>query len=261
MEPTYGDYDRSAVPKIDALKDALAEIESSDSRQERADLLADLFLNGHEGSSGYLTFGNNKIAKNVGIFNLNSATDCPNADSTEDDQAETGVCQVPWESCYAHKAENIYNAALPKRRRQEYLWDHIDAHTFADALIRVKERKRSAFDFLRLSQSGDFRHRGDIVKANTIAKVVSGELEVYTYSASHKLDWSLATHFTVNQSNGLADYGHRRFTALPEGADLPDGMVWCPFDISDKEGDDRPQCGECRLCINEEGPDVAIELH
>jgi|APHM01.1.fsa_nt_gi hypothetical protein len=261
MEPTRGNYCRNDVKNIDELRDALREIEAAESAEERAELLSDILMNGHDGSGGYLTFGNNKIAKNTAIFNMNSATDCPNADSTESDQSEVGACQVPWESCYAHKAENIYPNALPKRRRQEYLWDHIDAQTFAEALLRVKERKRSSFDFLRLSESGDFRHRGDIVKANTIAKMIAPEIDVYTYSASHKLDWSESEHFTVNQSNALADYGDREFTALPEGADLPDNTVWCAFDISEKEGDDRPKCGECRLCINEEGPNVAIQIH
>jgi hypothetical protein len=90
------------------------------------------------------------------------------------------------------------------------------------------------------------------------------DVDVYTYSASDYLDWSEATDFTVNRSNDFSEYGDRRFFALDADADLPDGAVWCPFDLADKRGmdtDDRPKCGECRLCINSEGPDVAIPLH
>lgn len=258
MQPTRGDYDRSNVAGIDALKREIVAINDADTRAERAEILADVLLQGHDGSAGYLTFGNMKISKNTGIFNMNSATDCPNAATSEDNQSETGVCQVPWKSCYAHKAENTYANALTKRRRQELLWDHMDAQTFADALLRVKERKRAPFENLRFSEAGDFRHNGDIYKVNEIARRVAGEINVYTYSASHKLSgWDDATHFTVNQSNGLADYGDRRFTALPKEAELPEGMVWCAYDVSDGE----KQCGDCMICVNKKGPDVAIRQH
>lgn len=244
MEPTRGDYDIESVDGIDTLRERMRE---ADSIRDWSFILSD-----------YISWGNNKIANHVAIFNMNSATDCPNADSTESDQSETGVCQVPWESCYAHKAENIYPNTLPYRRRQEYLWDCLDADTWARAFLSIVERKRNPVTAVRFSEAGDFRHRGDIVKVNRIAEILSqAGIDTYTYSASHKLDWSESEHFTVNQSNGLADYGDRRFTALPEGSDLPDGMVWCPYDLTDGER----KCGDCRLCINPEGPDVAIELH
>lgn len=257
MEPTYGTYDIDTVDGISELKASLREIENAPDMETRVSLLSDLLFSGHKGSSGYLTFGNTKVAKNTGIFNMNAATDCPNADSSEDNQTDTGVCQVPWDDCYAHKSEKTYPNALPKRRRQEYLWDNMDPVTFAKALRDIKDRKTSPFDHLRVSEAGDFRNRRDILKVNEIARQLEGEINVYTYSASHKLDWSEAEHFTVNQSNGLADYGDRRFTAIPKGADLPDDMVWCAYDVSDGE----KKCGDCMLCINEEGPDVAIELH
>ncbi len=264
MEPTHGDYDITDVPNFDNLQTAIRQMYDSSDPVEK---LADLFMNGHEGVGGYLTFGNNKIAKNTGIFNMNSATDCPNADSDEDNQTETGVCQVPWKSCYAHKAENIYKHALPKRRLQEYLWDTVDAVTFAKALIRVKERKRSSFEYLRLSESGDFRHRGDIIKADRIAQILSGHIKVYTYSASHKLDWSEAEHFVVNQSNNLADYGDRLFSAVTDAEAIPDDAIFCPFEAAKVNGvdtDNRPKCGECTQCIEpetEQPRDVFITVH
>lgn len=264
MEPTRGDYDITEVEDFEHLLAALKEMNASD---DPAGKVADLLMNGHEGVGGYLTFGNNKVAKNTGIFNMNSATDCPNAQSDENNQSETGVCQVPWESCYAHKAENIYPNALKKRRLQEYLWDNIDADTFAEALLRVKSRKRSAFDYLRVSESGDFRHRGDVVKWDRIAQLVGDEIGVYTYSASHKIDWSAVEHFTVNQSNNLAEYGDRLFSAVLEAEDVPDDAIFCPFEAAAKNGvdtDDRPKCGECTACIepSESQPrDVYITIH
>jgi len=201
--------------------------------------------------SDYIQFGNNKIAKSVAIFNMNAASDCPNRESEN--------CQVPWESCYAGKAERQYPQVLPYRRRQEYLWDCMTADMFAEAFAELVSRKRNDVTAIRFSEAGDFRNDADIIKVNRIAELV--DVDVYTYSASDYLNWSHADSFTVNQSNDFREYGNRRFTAIPKGSELPDGMVWCPFDYSDKSGDDRPKCGECRLCINPEGPDVAIELH
>jgi len=261
MEPTKGSFDWSTVDAIETLREHIKQMNESD---DPVGIVADLLMNGHESSAGYLTFGNNKIADNTGIFNLNSATDCPNAKTQEDGESETGLCQVPWKDCYAHKAENIYKDALDSRRRQQYLWDNVDAVTFAKALLRVKERKRSSFEHLRFSESGDFRHESDIIKAERIARLVEGHINVYTYSASHKLDWSFTEQMTVNQSNNLADYGDRLFTAVAEQEDAPDGTVICPFEKAKAEGvetDERPKCGECQLCINSEGPDVAVLLH
>jgi hypothetical protein len=90
------------------------------------------------------------------------------------------------------------------------------------------------------------------------------DTDVYTYSASHKLDWSEAEHFTVNQCNNQADYGARLFSAVPEPKDVPEDAVTCPFELARSKGvdtDERPKCGDCRLCIDESGPDVYVLLH
>lgn len=265
MEPTHGDYQIAQVDGIEALT---AEIKRMYNSDNPVDILADLLMNGHSGTSGYLTFGNNKVADNTGIFNMNSATDCPNADSDEDNPTDTGVCQVPWKSCYAHKSENVYPDALKKRRLQEYLWDNVSPEWFGKALLQVKDRKRSAFKHLRVSESGDFRHNGDIRAWDKVAEIVSPEINVYTYSASHKLSaWNTVEHFTVNQSNSLAEYGDREFNAVAEVDDIPDDAIACPFEVAKKNGvetDKRPKCGECEACIkpeNEQEKDVYITIH
>jgi hypothetical protein len=266
MEPTRGNFTMSDVSYFNRLDKSLRAM-SRMNHERQVEALSDILMNGHKGRSEYMTFGNNKIASNTGIFNINSATDCPNADSTEDDQSETGVCQVPWKSCYAHKAENIYPNSLGSRRLQQHLWDSVDAVTFAEALLRVKERKRSDFTYLRINESGDFRDRSDIIKLDRIAEIVSPEIDVYTYSASHKLDWSYAEHFTVNQSNNLADYGDRLFSAVPTESDIPEDAIMCPFEAAKNNGvetDNRPKCGECEACIkpeSEQPRSVYITIH
>jgi len=238
MEPTEGEYDHTAVEGMDTLINRMDEAETI---EEWSFILSD-----------YISFGNNKIAKSTAIFNMNSATDCPNADSEE--------CQVPWSDCYAHKAENQYPAVLPYRRRQEYLWDCLDAHSFAKAFEALVDRKRNSVDSIRFSEAGDFRHRGDIVKVNRIAELV--DVDVYTYSASSYLDWSEAQHFTVNQSNDFADYGDRLYSAVPTAEDIPDDGVHCPHDYQKSQGVDEPiKCGSCRACIDKDAGDVYITLH
>jgi len=268
MEPTHGDYDTTSVEGFSALLDSVKEMYESD---DPAGVLADLLLNGHDGVSGYLTFGNNKVSKATGIFNMNSATDCPNADTSESNPSRTGVCQVPFSGkngCYAHKSENVYPDALKKRRLQEYLWDCCNPDIFAEALLRVKSRKRSPFKHLRVSESGDFRHNGDIKAWERIAEMVSDKINIYTYSASSALTaWDTVENFTVNQSNALADYGDREFNAVPDVSDIPDDAIACPFEIAKDNGvdtDDRPKCGDCTHCIqpSEEQPrDVYVLLH
>jgi len=264
MEPTHGDYDITSVENFSELKASIQRMNESD---DPVGVLADLLLQGHEGVGGYLTFGNNKVSKNTGIFNMNSATDCPNAGTSKDNQSETGVCQVRFSECYAHVSEQVYPNALKKRRLQEYLWDNVDAHTFAKALLRVKDRKRLPFDHLRVSESGDFRHRGDIIKWDRIAELLDGEINCFTYSASHLLDWCEAEHITVNQSNSLADYGDREFNAVSDVSEIPEDAIACPFEVAKANGvetDNRPKCGECEHCITPEEKqprDVYVLLH
>lgn len=264
-EPTRGNYDTEAVDSIDTLRSEIKRMYESD---DPAGILADLLLNGHDGVSGYITFGNNKVAKNTGIFNMNSATDCPNGGTTKNDQSETGLCQVEFSECYAHKSENVYPDALKKRRLQEYLWDCVNPELFAEALLNVKSRKRSPFKHLRVSESGDFRHNGDIRAWDRIAELVGDSINVYTYSASHKLSaWDTVEHFTVNQSNNLADYGDRQFSAVADAENIPDDAIFCPFEAASQNGvsgDERPKCGECEACIkpeSEQKRDVFITIH
>lgn len=228
--------------EVQGLEDLTERIRSAETIEDWSRILRD-----------HLRWGNTKIADSVAIFNLNAAHDCPNL--------ATDNCQVDPDECYAVHSEKAFPNALSFRRRQEYLWDHLDAQTFAEAFEEVLERKRKPVDAFRVNQSGDVRHRGDIVKLDRIAGLVS--VLVYLYSASDYLDWDGVEHLTVNQSNAFADYGHRHFTALPHGVDsedvewLDDNAVQCPYDAHDK----RIKCGECRLCINPDGPDVYIRLH
>jgi hypothetical protein len=242
-------YDIESVDGIDHLRERMAD--AGDSVKAWSFILSD-----------YISGGNTKITNTTAIFNMNSAHDCPNYGTLESGESETGLCQVPKDSCYAAKAEDIYGTPLAYRRRQEYLWDCMPAELWAKAFKCLNSRKRKPFDSIRFSEAGDFRSDADIIRVNRIAELM--DIPVYTYSASHKLNWDLAKEFTVNASNGLAEYGNRRFMALSDGDELPDDAVWCPNSVQQKNGvpaEERIKCGECRLCINPKGPDIGIHIH
>jgi hypothetical protein len=237
----YERYDIDNVSGIDELRERM---ENANSVRDWSFILKD-----------HISIGNTKINKQTAIFNMASAHDCVNRESEN--------CQVPWEDCYAGKAERTYGKdTLPYRRRQEYIWDCMNPELFAKAFQSLNSRKRNTFTSLRINESGDFRTNGDIVRLNQVAKIL--DVDVYTYSASNYLNWDLATDFTINASNDLEEYGDRRFMAVPEGAELPDDTVWCPYSLQQNNGvpeEDRHKCGDCKLCINEDGPNVAVELH
>lgn len=213
--------------------------------------------------SDHLSFGNSKISKNTAIFNFNSAHDCPNRETQEHGESETGLCQVSFSQCYAQKAETQYGNPLDYRRRQQILWDHIDADTFAQAFKAVVDRKRNDVDSLRFSEAGDFRHNRDIYKADRVAELLEAyDIDVYTYSSSYKLSaWSDVEHFTVMESVTKASYGDASYDAFATVEDIPESYVHCPHDYQKKQGSDDPvKCGSCELCLNG-NVDVAITLH
>lgn len=205
----------------------------------------------------HIKVGNHKIAKNVAIFNICAASDCPNID--------TERCQVPKEACYAHRDEKTYHGSdgrgpLSYRRRQEYIWDCLDAETFAEAFTLWMDRKTSDTDieYIRLNESGDIRHRGDILKLEHIARILEPDVSIYVYTASNHLEWDILDErtFVVNASNDLMrQYADNRFGVVSEYTD-EDGIV-CPFDASDQEY----KCGDCQLCMTKHGQDIQIEIH
>lgn len=203
---------------------------------------------------------NRKIADTYLIFNFGSATECPNG--------ETDNCQVDFEDCYARQSELLYKEAIQYRRKQGFVRDCLDADTFGKAVSRAISRKRKPVEGMRLSQAGDFGSDGDILWANRVTEILKEDhdMDVYTYSASDYLNWELREGFTLNASNpwfeGEED---RRFMAFMEPEDIPEDVVLCPNDrdkrVLGKSSEEAIKCGECRLCIDPEGPDVGILMH
>lgn len=231
------DFDVSQVNGIEQLRQDIRDAEYAVRRvEEWSYLLGD-----------YLSYGNKKIADSVAIFNVGAAHDCPNLG--------TKYCQVDEEDCYAVRSENNYPQPLDYRRRQEIIWAHLDAGTFAKAFRKHYERKRTEVSAIRLNESGDFNSRHDLLKADEIARRLSDIVDVYTYSASAWLPWEEADNLVVNRSNDLVEFGARRFEVVDSVEDIPEGGIRCPHDQSDGE----IKCGECRLCIDTDAPNVYVK--
>lgn len=230
---------------VDGMDELLARMEDCETVRDWSFLLND-----------YIQWGNNtKVGKRVAIFNLGAAHDCPNR--------WTERCQVDGDECYAVVDEKIYDYVLAYFRRQEFLWDCLDADTWAEAFLAIVDRKYlDGPFFVKFSQAGDVRHQGDIVKMDRIAERVGHHgISVFTYSASSHLDWSEAEHVVVNRSNDLADYGDQRYVAVESESDISDDAVHCPFDRQKRRGvpqEERIKCGECRACIDRKAPDVGV---
>lgn len=194
----------------------------------------------------YLSFGNAKLNDNIVIFNMGPAHDCPNL--------STGHCQVSENECYAMKAEKMYNQPLPYRRRQHFLWQSLDVETFAKAFEMVLERKRNEVDILRLNESGDLRHQGDVTRVNRLAELL--DIPVYLYTASDYLDFSDANEVIINASNSDVADADQRYDVVDSKEEIPDDGFYCPASETDKE----VTCGDCLACMTQGGSDEIYEV-
>jgi hypothetical protein len=197
----------------------------------------------------HCSYGNKKLDDTICIFNMGTATDCPNI-GTEN-------CQVAADRCYAQVNEDGYPDAGPLsyRRRQAIIWSHLDPVTWAKAWREHNKRRRNPTTAIRFNESGDFRTEHDIYRVEIIARQLSDLVDVFTYSASDYLDWSFHESFTLNRSNDRADFGDRRFEVVDSVSAIPEGALRCPHDHSGGE----INCGSCRICLNSAAPDVYVK--
>jgi hypothetical protein len=145
--------------------------------------------------------GNLKVGKDTIIMNITPATDCMSR--------RLGLCQVPPNACYALRAEKQYPSVLPYRRRQTDRWDELTAEEIAEDLkVIAKRARKTPVKFVRMQESGDFRHHGDLQKMNRIADLLSGVLRVYTYTAREDLFRSpvrISPNLVINGSGFMVD--------------------------------------------------------
>lgn len=144
------------------------------------------------------SYGNRKLPRSTAIFNITSSTDCPSA--------KLGLCSI-CNICYAKKAERLYPAVLPYRRRQTQFWDNSTVEEFCGRLEDTK--------LLRISESGDFRNQLDVSKISKIADNLKKRgTGVYVYTARRDLNFSrVSANLTITGSEFMV---HNAFMSVPK---------------------------------------------
>jgi len=145
------------------------------------------------------SIGNLKVGKDTLIMNITSATDCPSR--------QRGLCQVPPGACYALRAEKRFPAVRPYRNRQTDVWDQLTAEEIAeDIKVLAGRRRKIPLKYLRMQESGDFRHHGDLVKMSRLADLLKGVVTVYTYTARRDLfPARTSSNLVINGSGFMVD--------------------------------------------------------
>jgi len=187
------------------------------------------------------SFGNRKLPSTTMVFNITAATDCK-SDSLN-------LCQLAnSNACYAKKAERMYKAVLPYRRKQAEFWDRCTAQSFVTELLQNKGKRK--IKHLRLNEAGDFRSQKDILKAEKIAKMLKMHgIQTYCYTARKDLDFSKCNTLVVNGSGFMV---HNSFTVFPRKTDLTKltGTKICARN-----------CRICNMCMNKSNLKIVTELH
>lgn len=187
-------------------------------------------------------FGNRKLPRTTMIFNMGPAESCPSA--------KMGLCKVPGK-CYAKKAEKMYPATLPYRKRQEEYWANSTADKICADFDDVLSRKKKKPLLLRFNESGDFYTQDDIGKLDKVSNYLweNHGITTYGYTARRDLDFTNKS-FLVKISGSDTGGNNGSTMVVLKGESVPDGFILCPGD-----------CRVCTVCAKNTKEDVAFYIH
>jgi len=182
-------------------------------------------------SISHFSYGNHKLPKSIAIFNITPATTCPSD--------HLGLCAIS-AKCYAKRTERLRYHALVYRQWQSFFFDHCTVDEFIKAL-------NPRVQFLRISESGDFRNQADVHKINEIAdRLTHRNIKVYGYTARRDLDFSnLSSNLTMNGSGFMI---HNQINIVNE-PDASNGYI-CPG-----------SCKVCDFCTQTHHTQIQIQIH
>lgn len=190
--------------------------------------------------------GNLKLGEDTLIFNMGAAIDCPSR--------KMGMCQVctGGGKCYALKTELYHKddkgSAIRARRLQGKQWDKFSVEEIARQMTEIIEKH--GIKYVRLNESGDFRHQDDVNKASQLADLLKGKAVVYMYTARRDLDYSnISDNLVVNGSGFMVDNEFKFVPAREFGNIQPDDNV-CSGN-----------CPTCDWCKVKRGKTVLIKQH
>ena len=166
---------------------------------------------------GLFKIGNHKLSQSVLIFNMGPAKTCPSK--------KLGLCRT-CRICYASKAEKLYPAVLPFRKRQEKYWDETGVWGIIADLSAITF-KRKYLRFFRYNESGDFKSQADVDKLSVIADFLKERCDIltYGYTARSDLDFSKAK-FIVRGSGFKGKDGETK--VIERNEEKPKQFNICP---------------------------------
>lgn len=143
-----------------------------------------------------LTFGNTKLASEIGIFNMSTATDCR---SKKLGLCNALKCKI---KCYALKNElRFKDHVINHRIRQSYYWNILDKYELTDMFINKIKQRRKQTRYIRFNEAGDFNNQEDITKLNYIAKELKKEdIIIYGYTSRSDLNYPENLQFLCKSS-------------------------------------------------------------
>jgi hypothetical protein len=185
--------------------------------------------------------GNNKLPKDILIFNMSSATDCPSK--------ALGLCKV-CDSCYAMPPEKIHPDCKPYRDRQEQYWLNTSAKDIAEQLSSMLKRKRKMPTKFRFNESGDFHSQACVDKLDYISKQLKQDFNIVTfgYTARADLVFEHVSFLVKGSGNDSGNNGDTIVIDKPE--DCPEGYYLCPG-----------SCFKCSVCASNKKIKVAFVNH
>ena len=202
-----------------------------------------------------IVLGNKKLPRTTAVLNICPASLCPSA--------LLGLCQLKdVKLCFARQEERTWaHTCLPSRFAMQAYWDMNDAWSIARDIVAFNDAKRVKIRALRINECGDFRHQGDVEKAEMLSHhLAKSGIITYCYTARVDLDFSDCAHLVVNGSGFMV---HNRFQAA-HGLRTEDGRTI----VGDKNGNDvvadyvcPGDCRKCSVCLFRRGRTTAVLLH
>jgi len=190
-----------------------------------------------------LNYGNKKLPKTTGIFNIPSRITCP---------GRTAFCE---NKCYALKAERLYPQVLPFRKRN---FEASRRPDFPDLMIKAIGSRPGKINMIRIHESGDFYSQAYLDKWIRIAGAFP-DLIFYAYTKSFYLN------FTGKPSNLIliASFDHTTRAIDRLNYESKKKFFRNSFTIIDKnkKATCPADCRICQKCVTGRNLKITVNQH
>ena len=155
----------------------------------------------------YITFGNKKLPKTTGIYNIGTWFLCPGR--------LEGYCELHQE-CYA-KCREVMGSVIQSRLNNYYYWKNNKAETIAEFIcysIKLEILKGNKVNLLRFNEVGELEDQEDLNKMVKVSNIVYNNTGVksYTYTHNRNLNFDIdRPNLTICGSGFMID---NRFTVV-----------------------------------------------